>query len=409
MQGALNVTRCTAWRTVAVALLVVALITGAIATVRTINRKPAGGSPTGVKPSPTSASAPRIHGWITASASGITDQSGKRIRLLGVGDGRMNQCKPSVPGQTEAATLQRLGFNSVRLSISWAATEPTPPIRRADGSWEHHWDSAYLHQVDQAVSVFRAHGIAVILDMHQVKLSSAVGGNPCSNVYLPPWLFAGQQSREQAVCDLFTDTAAPKASIRPYEALSAVWQHYAARYAANPSVIAADVYNEPNVVDACPNVLRERLVRFYGVVGAAIRKANPKMALILEDVAYEGYQRVGLQLTGLPRLDNVIYSWHFYPTSWESGMPRLADHLAHARALGAPLWLGEFDAFGASSNTGRRANANWRRDLAAMMSYCRDNDIGWSLWEYRGAGSSLIDRVTGLPKQPLAQSLQAGF
>lgn len=359
--------------------------------------------------SPASRPAPRIIGWITASGSGIRDSSGKAVRLTGVADGRMNQCKPSVPTHEQAATIERLGFNSVRLAISWAATEPTPPTPTGDGRWQHHWDGEYLGKVDQAVSVFKAHGLAVILDMHQVRLTSALGGNPCTNVSLPGWVFGGLQSRGEAVCSFFTNTRAPEAPLRPYDALSAVWQHYADRYADNSTVVAADLYNEPYVVDACPNVQRENLARFYGAVGTAVRKANTKIALVLEDVAYEAYERVGLQLTSLPPLSNVIYSWHFYPTSWESGRPRLAAHVARARDLRVPLWLGEFDGFGGASNTGRRKNPNWKADLAAMMAYCRENDIGWALWEYRGTGSSLLDPDSGGPKQPLTRHLQEGF
>jgi hypothetical protein len=354
--------------------------------------------------------AAKIHGWITATASGITDDSGQAIRLTGVADARMNQCKPSVPSDNEAATLQRLGFNSVRLAISWAATEPSPPTRAADGSWTHHWDRGYLAQVDQAVSVFRAHGIAVILDLHQVRLSSAFDSSKCTNMGLPAWVFAGQHAKQLAVCSFFTNVAAPDApDIPPYDAIAAVWKFYAQHYAADSTVIAADVYNEPYVPAACPNVQKENLPRFYGAVGTAIRVVNPKLTLVLEDAAYETYQRAGLQLSSLPALGNIIYSWHFYPTSWLVGEPELAAHLARARALGAPLWLGEFNAFGPASNNGSPPDANAQSDLAAMMAYCRSNGIGWDLWEYRGRSSSLIDLETGLPKDALARGLQAGL
>jgi len=360
--------------------------------------------------SPAPRPAPAIHGWITASASGMKDDSGQTIRLTGVADGRMNQCKPSVPSDNEAATLQRLGFNSIRLAISWAATEPSPPTRAGDGSWSHHWDPGYLAKVDQAVSVFKAHGIAVILDMHQVRLSSAFDSSKCANTGLPAWVFAGQRSQGQAVCSFFTNTAAPQAAtFAPYDALAAVWRFYAQRFATDSTVIAADVYNEPYVVDACPDVQKQNLPRFYGAVGSAIRQANPKLTLVLEDAAYEAYQKAGLQLGALPSLRNIIYSWHFYPSSWQVGMPGLAAHVARARALGAPLWLGEFNAFGAASNNGSRHDTNAVSDLAAMMAYCRSNNIGWALWEYRGQSSSLIDLQTALPKQPLAAGLQAGL
>ncbi len=400
--------RLEARRAAAIAVAAAVVVGGAVALANHDGGK--GSSPQGT-PSlpPVGSPAPRINGWITADSTGIKDDGGKTIRLTGVADGRMNQCKPMVPSDTQAANLQRLGFNSVRLAISWAATEPTPPTRAPDGSWQHHWDAGYLGQVDQAVAVFKAHGIAVILDMHQVRLSSVFGASRCTNVSLPGWVFAGLPSQQQAVCAFFTNTRAPQATIPPYDALSAVWQEYASRYASDPTVIAADVYNEPYVVDACPTVQSENLARFYGVVGTAIRQVHPKITLIFQDVAYEAYQRAGLQLTTLPALSNIVYSWHFYPTSWKSGMAGLAAHVERARALKVPLWLGEFDAFGAANNNGRRENSDWESDLAAMMSYCRDNNVSWALWEYRGRGSSLVDLTTGEPKEPLTRYLQSGF
>ncbi|MGI8680908.1 MAG: glycoside hydrolase family 5 protein [Mycobacteriales bacterium] len=412
--------RLEARRAAAITVVAAVVVGGAVALANHDGGK--GSSPQGT-PSlpPVGSPAPRINGWITAGPSGIKDNGGKSIRLTGVAEGRMNQCKPMVPRDNQAATLQRLGFNTVRLAISWAATEPTPPTRAPDGSWQHHWDAGYLSKVDQAVSVFKDHGIAVILDMHQVRLSSlferssgsmpGTGASGCPNVSLPAWVFAGLGSKQQqqAVCDFFTDTRAPQATIAPYEALSTVWQQYSRRYASESTVIAADVYNEPYVVDACPTVQRENLARFYGVVGTAIRQVNPKITLVFQDVAYEAYQRAGLQLTTLPALSNIIYSWHFYPTSWKSGMAALAAHVERARALKVPLWLGEFDAFGAANNNGRRQNPDWQSDLATMMAYCRANNISWALWEYRARGSSLVDLMTGEPKEPLTRYLQSGF
>jgi aryl-phospho-beta-D-glucosidase BglC (GH1 family) len=355
-------------------------------------------------------SAPKIDGWISASASGIRDDSGKAVRLLGVGYARLNQCVADAPSAVDVRAVQQAGFNSVRLSISWAATEPRPPTRGPSGTWVHHWDRAYVKLVDQAVSRLGAAGIAVIFDMHQVGMSSTLGGNPCDTVGLPGWLFAGQPSRQDAVCDFFSNTAAPAASIRPYEALSAVWKYYAERYADNSTVVGADLYNEPYVVDACPDMLVRQLPGFYLAVGSSVRRTNARIALIMEDVAYQGYQKAGLQLRELPALPNVIYSWHFYPNSWAEGRAELEAHVAHARALGVPLWLGEFGAFGATSNAQPQpTNSDWQVDLAAMMVYCRDNDIGWSLWELRGRGSSLIDSQTDMIKQPLAMELAAGF
>lgn len=352
--------------------------------------------------------APLIHGWITASASGIRDQSGQVVRLLGVDDGRMNQCSPSVPDDREAATIRNLGFNNVRLAISWAAAEPTAPTRAANGTWVHHWNPRYLAQIDQAVATFRAHGIAVILDMHQVRLGAPFNGSRCQ-MSLPAWVFSGVHDMPHAVCDFFSNTRAPGSPVAAWQGMSAVWSMLAHRYAANSTVIAADLYNEPYVPSVCPTVQSKYLASFYGTVGSAIRAVNPQLTLIMQDVAYQTWQKRGIQLTHLPALRNEIYSWHFYPSTWSQGYSGLVAHVERAQALHVPLWLGEFDAFGASGNLGQRVDPSWQSDLASMMKYCRVTGVNWNMWEYRGHGESLINLHTGAAKTPLTTSLRLGF
>ena len=69
---------------------------------------------------------------------------------------------------TEFDDFRRLGFNSVRLGISWANMEPDPPTAGRPA-----WNLQYLTAVDDAIRGSTSRGIAVVLDMHANNLSPA--------------------------------------------------------------------------------------------------------------------------------------------------------------------------------------------------------------------------------------------
>src|SRR4029078_13747054 len=89
--------------------------------------------------------------------------------------------------EKEFAYFKRMGFNSVRLGISWANLEPEPPS--SDG--KHTWHADYLKAVDDAAEGFTSRGIDVILDMRANNLSPAFN-NPkpdrCQGSGPPVWL-----------------------------------------------------------------------------------------------------------------------------------------------------------------------------------------------------------------------------
>ena len=77
------------------------------------------------------------------------------------------------PSQADADSMADAGFNSVRLAFSWANLEPKPTPPAADGSLRHVYDQRYLAALDDAVHAFTSRGMAVTLDLHQVRWSPA--------------------------------------------------------------------------------------------------------------------------------------------------------------------------------------------------------------------------------------------
>src|SRR5262249_876541 len=90
------------------------------------------------------------------------------------------------------------GFNSVRLAISWANLEPTPPTLDDSGNLVHPWAESYLAGLDAQIQSYTGRGDFVILDMAQSQWSPAfkhfsVAGRDfvCEGMGLPVWLYPG--------------------------------------------------------------------------------------------------------------------------------------------------------------------------------------------------------------------------
>jgi Cellulase (glycosyl hydrolase family 5) len=355
-----------------------------------------------------------------ASETSIVDAGGRKRRLVGVDDGRLDGGSGNNPDacgfvwhgipSTEYANVAGWGFNTVRLAITWANLEPDPPTRSATGTLVHRWNETYLKAIDAAVAGFRARSVSVVLDMHQAGWSPAFKesqniGVKCEGHGMPPWLYpnAAAESPAKAKCDFYVNRAEEGVPIGPRDGYVAAWVMVAKRYSSNGGVIGADLLNEPSPTVSCNKI---PLQSFYETVGMAVQSYAPDWLAIVEDNAYTSYSTYGFALDALPRLKNVVYSWHFYPTTWRAGRPSMVAHVERAKSWNVPLWIGEFNAF----NYGKGVDVDpaWAADTAAMMEYCKANNVGWSFWEY-GRGSSLLIPGTSRPKSDLISILQAGF
>src|SRR5947209_14866406 len=140
------------------ALVVAALVAGLLLVPMAPGRAaPLSGS------SPSSALSP-LH-VVRGSSARIEDGQHRQVLLRGVNTNQLGdyyQADPSLESTvplTEAdfAQMATVGFNSVRLIVHWSLLEP----RRGE------IDQAYLDRVRQAVGWAGAHGLYVVLDMHQ--------------------------------------------------------------------------------------------------------------------------------------------------------------------------------------------------------------------------------------------------
>ncbi len=394
--------------------------------------------PPAPSPSPSAAPTPPPLGkpahWITGPlhtfGTQIVDAGNHPVRLTGIGIIGMQHGTGSpypdpqpfagcigwrAPDSIVYGQVRSWGFNVVRLPVTWANLEPSPPTKGKKGKLEHHWNSAYLGTVDALIHGFARKGVATILDMSQVRWSPAFTGVPLPNGHklcgdgMPDWLYPGSHgidSIASAEKDFFADRG------RVQQKFLAAWTFLANHVRKQKMVVGADILNEPYdiLVQKYPGGtdLKAKdldLRGFYEKAGRAIHDANPNLLLIFQD---NKSRRTGKWcVTGPPDLPNAVYSAHWYSTQWSSseGKPKLKGYVKRARGWDMPLWLGEFTAMGYSTND--VTGPHWETDTKTFLAYAEDNDVGWTVWAY-GSGDFLVKGTTD-PKPGIVKVLRTGF
>jgi endoglycosylceramidase len=152
--------------------------------------------------------------------------------------------------QADVAQMARLGFNVMRLPLSWSLLEPQR------GSF----NQTYVDRIAQMVDWARAQHIYVIVDMHQNAYSNYVGASDSSvdlGQYsgapswatitdgLPSHVYANQREVNPAVLEATTNFWYDRNGIQD-EYLAAL-AFIAKKFRADPVVVGYGIYNEPLV------------------------------------------------------------------------------------------------------------------------------------------------------------------
>jgi endoglycosylceramidase len=284
---------------------------------------------------------------------------------------------PSVEGVPvcgfDAAQMRPLGFDAVRLNLSWSLLEPEPG--RIDG--------LYVDRIAQVAGWLKAEGIFTVLDLHQdawSKYVSSSPSDPCAGPFqavhgfdgAPRWASAhaspacavnGVRELDPAVAEdfqrLYDDDAAPDGA-GLQEHYAQVLVALARRFADEPAVAGYEILNEPSPGYLAPSPAMDtaELFPFYARMVSAVTKAVPgfrqlffiepstvrnvtdRSDLLLPWSAFSAYPNVVYAphiYTGVFTADQQVASRRFFPAD---GGYRSA--IADARRLGLPLWVGEF-------------------------------------------------------------------
>jgi endoglycosylceramidase len=264
--------------------------------------------------------------------------------------------------EDDADAIAAMGWDAVRLLLSWSRVEPEPGV----------YDDAYLEEVASAVRLLEERGVYTLLDLHQDAwgpslaaredeacppgVTPAIGwdGAPAWATLggdLPRCEYGGIRELSPAVVrsfDLLWADAPGPGGVGILTRYARMLGHVVARFAGEDAVAGYDVMNEPNIIftSGAPE-----LTGLYIEVLAHIRRAEASVGAPRRLVFFEP-SAVWSDL-GTPALvpftddDQVVYAPHLYqggigprPLS-EAPFQQARDEAASLFG-GAPVLSGEW-------------------------------------------------------------------
>ncbi|HWB66379.1 MAG TPA: cellulase family glycosylhydrolase [Mycobacteriales bacterium] len=329
----------------------------------------------------------------------IVDQAGRSVLLRGVNvDGlvdywrpdlrppyptgpsayRHGRCPPDDPTvegvpicRFDFRQMRPLGYDNIRLNVSWSLLEPRPG----------HIDRHYVARIAQVVHWAKRQGIWVVIDLHQDAWSKYVytkPGEKCLPLTSPTRGYDGaprwaspsrlpactiHDTRELDLAvqadaqDFWLDRPAPDG-----EGLQEHYAHVVAvlakRFRHDPAVAGYDLMNEPEfgLLPGVDNTAE--LLPFYAKVARTVRRDVPGFRqLLFFEPSLErnttGLRSFFTKWASVSAYRNAVYAPHVYTKVFTlgavTGLPDIATFnsdygavVADARALGVPLWIGEF-------------------------------------------------------------------
>ncbi len=321
---------------------------------------------------PTAFAASPSVGWLHTSGSKVLTSTNQEhtIKAANWFGLETSNCAPhglwSISLDAGMAQIASFGFNTIRLPFSnecirGAAVSGLDITRNPLLA-----NKTPLQIMDIVIQRAEANGLSVILDRHR----------PSSAAQSELW---------------YTPTYPESAWIND-------WTMLAKRYAASPTVIGADLHNEPHGTACwgCTDASRNWPAAATRA-GNAVLAANPKLLIIIEGVERQangestwwggGLSDVRAHPVSLAVGNRVVYSPHEYPASvypqswfaaanYPANLPAQWDKswgYLHKQGI-APILVGEF---GTKLET--RSDQQW---LESFVAYLQSNKIGFGYWSF---------------------------
>ena len=332
----------------------------------------------------------------------IVDGRGREVLLRGVNVNALAEYWKGADFPTtfplapdDPARMRSIGWDAVRLLVSWSRIEPTP------GQYDEH----YLDQVARTVGRLRQAGLYSIIDLHQDAWGPATAARPGEQCVAPTQPGLGWDGAPTWAtldgnlprCTSVTREINP-ATMRAWQAFFAdekasdgvgvqtryvaMLGHVASRFARSPEVAGFDLMNEPNAFSA---EATQRLSAMYGRAVVSVRGAERAAPGFAHLILFEPSALFSATGSGPPPSfsgdPNLVYAPHIY-TGGFTGGPITHQAFETARreagALGGvPVLSGEWGA-----DPGRAS----RPDDPYFVEHQRLQDefrAGATLWTWR--------------------------
>jgi endoglycosylceramidase len=331
----------------------------------------------------------------------ITDDRGRVVILHG-----FNVVPKSAPytaesigfGDDDAAFLASEGFNTVRLGVSYAGVMPVPG----------QIDESYLEEVGATVDMLGAHGIFVLLDLHQDMFNERYRGHgfPDWSVIdddLPrepdfgfPVNYFLMPALQRAFENFWANRAGP-GDVGIQDRFAGAWRGVAERMRGKSNLLGYDLLNEPWPGSVWTSCLGRAcafdsgaLTEFGRHVTAAIREVDPHSL-----VWYEPNQLFNIGApTGHGGIADPRAGFTYHSYCGESSCDRKvsANAAAQSDRTGDALVMSEFGS---------------TDDVQVLRRVSREADramVSWQNWTYYNAqslGRPVIPRDKSIVIDPL--------
>ena len=338
-------------------------------------------------------------GWLHTKGSRILDSTGKAhvIRATSWFGMETASCAPHGLWQIRLddgmAQIASFGFNAIRLPYSNECLAAGSTVTGVDLTLNPTLKGRTpLEVMDAFVASAKAHGLSVILDRHR----------PDSGAQSELW-YTSTWSEARWIAD---------------------WTLLAKRYAKDPTVIGADLHNEPHGAACwgCGDPRRDWAAAATRA-GNAVLKVNPRLLVVVEGVEQQqasktwwggGLADAKKHPVRLKVAHQLVYSTHDYPASvfaqpWFSAKTYPKNLPAVWKASWGylqeggktPVLLGEF---GTKLQT--TSDRQW---LATLVAYVRKNDMSFAYWSYNpnsGDTGGLVQDDWKTPQQAKLAALR---
>lgn len=313
----------------------------------------------------------RTSGWRIVADSGSAPGAAVQIRAANWFGLETSNCAPHGLWSTSmGAALDQIrgfGFNALRVPYANQCLEPAATTSSIDLAKNPTLRGKKpIAVLDALVAEAGRRGVKVILDRHR----------PDTGGQSELW-YTSRYSEQRWIAD---------------------WQMLARRYATDPTVIGADLHNEPHGAACwgCGDRGRDWAAAATRA-GNAVLAVNPRWLILVEGVeaAADGSRSwwggnlrdattrpITLAVPG-----RLVYSPHDYPRSiypqawfsapnYPANLPAVWDRNwgSLARTGRAPVLLGEF-----GTKLGDLSDQKW---LASLVSYLRSTGISYAYWSY---------------------------